>query len=72
MYCTVHSEEDAFKNSVECITGPISRIISTQGMPAVYEALDAHGKEVFKEVRASPPRLSSDALNSSLNFHPMT
>lgn len=46
------SEEDAFKNSVECITGPISRIISTQGMPAVYEALDAKGKEVFKEARA--------------------
>ena len=51
MYCTVHSEEDAFKNSVECITGPISRIISTQGMPAVYEALDAEGKEEFKQVR---------------------
>jgi len=45
------SEEDAFKNSVECITGPISRIISTQGMPAVYEALDAEGKEEFKQVR---------------------
>jgi ketol-acid reductoisomerase len=37
--------EDAFKNSVECITGPISRIVSTQGMPAVYEALDAEGKK---------------------------
>ncbi len=68
MSCTVHSEEDAFKNSVECITGPISRIISTQGMPAVYEALDAHGKEVFKEVRASPSSSSSDALNPFSNF----
>ena len=44
------SEEDAFKNSVECITGPVSRIISTQGMPAVYEALDAEGKKVFERV----------------------
>jgi ketol-acid reductoisomerase len=38
------SPEDAFKNSVECITGPISRTISTQGMPAVYEALDDAGE----------------------------
>ena len=52
---SVRSEEDAFKNSVECITGPISRIISTQGMPAVYEALDAKGKEIFKEVRTARP-----------------
>ena len=46
------SDEDAFKQSVECITGPISRIISSKGMPAVYEALDAQGKETFKQVRA--------------------
>ena len=37
------SPEDAFKNSVECITGPISKMVSTQGMPAVYEALDDAG-----------------------------
>jgi len=43
------SEEDAFKHSVECITGPVSRIISTQGMPAVYEALDAEGKKIFEK-----------------------
>lgn len=42
------SEEEAFVNTVECITGPISKIISTQGMPAVYEALDAEGKKVFE------------------------
>lgn len=40
------SDEDAFKRSVESITGPISRIISTQGMPAVYAALDDAGKKV--------------------------
>ena len=35
---------------MECITGPISRIISSKGMPAVYEALDTQGKETFKQV----------------------
>jgi len=40
------SDEDAFRRSVEAITGPISRTISTQGMPAVYNALDAAGKKV--------------------------
>ena len=45
------SEEEAYKQTVECITGPISKLISTKGMPAVYEALDDHGKEIFKKVR---------------------
>jgi hypothetical protein len=40
------SDEDAFKRSVESITGPISRTISTKGMPAVYNSLDAQGKKV--------------------------
>ncbi len=44
------SEEEAFKNSVESITGPITRIISREGMPAVYEALDAEGKKTFEKV----------------------
>ena len=44
------SEEDAFKNSVECITGPISKTVSTKGMLAVYEALDEEGKGIFKKV----------------------
>lgn len=43
------SEEEAFKQSVESITGPISRIISTEGMPAVYDRLDAEGKKVFEQ-----------------------
>lgn len=43
------SDEEAFERTVECITGPISRIISTQGMPAVYESLDAAGKKVFEQ-----------------------
>ncbi|KAK9903445.1 hypothetical protein WJX75_005886 [Coccomyxa subellipsoidea] len=43
------SEEEAFRNSVESITGPITRIISREGMPAVYEALDAAGKKEFEK-----------------------
>ena len=44
------SEEEAFKNSVESITGPISRIISREGMPGVYNALDEAGKIEFGKV----------------------
>jgi ketol-acid reductoisomerase len=43
------SDEEAFKQSVESITGPISKTISTKGMPAVYEQLDQAGKEEFKK-----------------------
>lgn len=41
------SDEEAYINTVECITGPITKIISRGGMPAVYDALDAEGKKVF-------------------------
>ena len=33
------SKEEAFKNTVECITGPITKIISTQGIKAWGAAL---------------------------------
>lgn len=41
--------EDAFKNSVESITGPISRIISTQGMLALYQSLSEADKQTFQQ-----------------------
>mmetsp|Transcript_17228 Transcript_17228/g.20727 ORF Transcript_17228/g.20727 Transcript_17228/m.20727 type:complete len:569 (-) Transcript_17228:348-2054(-) len=41
------SEEDAFKNTVESITGPITKVISTKGIKAVYEGLDEAGKKEF-------------------------
>lgn len=41
------SKEDAFNHSSEAITGPISKIISKQGMMAVYEGLDEDGKAEF-------------------------
>ncbi|KAF5744063.1 hypothetical protein HS088_TW08G00655 [Tripterygium wilfordii] len=42
------SEETAYKNTVECITGNISRTISTQGMLAVYNSLSEEGKRDFE------------------------
>lgn len=45
---------------MESITGPISRIISREGMPGVYNALDDAGKKEFEKV-CSPPCLSSAA-----------
>jgi len=48
------SKEDAFKNTVECITGPITKLISTTGIDSVYKALDAEGqKEFMKAYSAS-------------------
>ncbi|PWA48873.1 ketol-acid reductoisomerase protein [Artemisia annua] len=41
------SEELAYKNTVECITGVISKTISTKGMKAVYESLSEEGKKDF-------------------------
>ncbi|HEX6272266.1 MAG TPA: hypothetical protein VFZ53_04480, partial [Polyangiaceae bacterium] len=47
------SREDAFLNSSESITGPISKTISKQGILAVYEGLDAAGKATFEEAYAA-------------------
>jgi ketol-acid reductoisomerase len=43
------SKEEAFKNTVECITGPITKIISTKGIKAVYEAIPDDQKATFME-----------------------
>ncbi len=42
------SKEQAFLNSAESITGPISKTISKEGIAAVYEKLDAEGKQSFE------------------------
>ncbi|MEW6593338.1 MAG: ketol-acid reductoisomerase [Thermodesulfobacteriota bacterium] len=44
------SEEQAFIDSVENITGPISRTISHHGIKAVYDGLDAEGQKVFEKI----------------------
>ncbi len=43
-----HSKEEAFTNSVESITGPISKMISKNGLVAVYESLNDKDKETFR------------------------
>jgi len=47
------SHEDAFRHSAEAITGPISRIISKQGMLGVYEAIGADGRATFEAAYAA-------------------
>lgn len=42
------SREEAFTLAVESITGPISHMISKQGLLAVYNALDDEGKDLFR------------------------
>ena len=41
------SKEDAFNHSVEAITGPISKMISKQGIRSVFESLDEQDKTTF-------------------------
>ncbi|KAJ6806974.1 ketol-acid reductoisomerase, chloroplastic [Iris pallida] len=41
------SEELAYKNTVECVTGIVSRTISKKGMLSVYNSLSEGGKKEF-------------------------
>mmetsp|Transcript_25254 Transcript_25254/g.63638 ORF Transcript_25254/g.63638 Transcript_25254/m.63638 type:complete len:445 (-) Transcript_25254:661-1995(-) len=54
------SAEDAFRNSVECITGPISRIISREGIPAVYEKFNDEDKAIFRQAYSASFQPSLD------------
>ncbi len=47
------SREDAFRHSAESITGPISKLISKQGIMAVYEAVGADGRATFEAAYAT-------------------
>ncbi|XP_043689058.1 ketol-acid reductoisomerase, chloroplastic-like [Telopea speciosissima] len=42
------TEDLAYKNTVECVTGIISKTISTKGMVAVYNSLSEDGKKEFE------------------------
>ncbi|GAA0157246.1 hypothetical protein LIER_14554 [Lithospermum erythrorhizon] len=42
------SEDLAYKNTVECITGNISKTISTKGMLAVYNSFNGEDKKTFE------------------------
>lgn len=48
--------EEAFRDSVEVITGPISRTISREGLKAVYEKLDDRGKMLFRHTYSAAYR----------------
>jgi len=56
------SEAQAFLDSVENITGPISHTISHQGILAVYEKLDAEGKKVFERIYSHSYKPAFDIL----------
>ncbi|HMQ52773.1 MAG TPA: ketol-acid reductoisomerase [Anaerolineae bacterium] len=45
-----YSQEEAFNHSVESITGPISKMISKQGLMAVYQSLGEKDQELFRRV----------------------
>ena len=47
------SKEDAFRESAESITGPISKTISRNGIKAVYDSLDANGRAEFEKAYAA-------------------
>jgi ketol-acid reductoisomerase len=56
------SEEDAYKNTVESITGVISKTISTKGIYAVYESLSEEGKKEFEAAYSAAFYPSMDVL----------
>ena len=47
------SDEEAFKQSVECITGPLTKIISRDGMIGVYNQFNDADKKIFEEAYAA-------------------
>ncbi|MGE0056365.1 MAG: ketol-acid reductoisomerase [Dehalococcoidia bacterium] len=47
------SREDAFNRSAEAITGPISKMISKNGIRAVYDAVGPDGKTQFEQAYAA-------------------
>lgn len=55
-------EKQAFIDSVENITGPISKTISHQGIIAVYEQLDAAGREIFERAYSHSYKPAFDIL----------
>ncbi|TBV81794.1 MAG: ketol-acid reductoisomerase [Desulfobulbaceae bacterium] len=55
-------EKQAFIDSVETITGPISKTISRRGIWAVYEQLDAKGREIFARAYSNAYKPAFDIL----------
>ena len=57
-----YSSEAAFINSVESITGPITRMISQKGILSVYEFLNKADKETFKKAYCAAYHPMSEIL----------
>ncbi len=55
-------EKEAFKQTVESITGPISKIISKEGMLAVYNRFSGKDKETFEKAYAAAYHPSFEIL----------
>ena len=56
------AEEQAFTDSVENVTGPLSRTISHDGILAVYEQCDAEGKQIFERIYSHSYKPAFDIL----------
>jgi ketol-acid reductoisomerase len=56
------SKPEAFLRSCESITGPISKTISKRGILAVYEGLDAAGKQTFERAYAATYPAAQEVL----------
>jgi ketol-acid reductoisomerase len=56
------SQDQAFIDSVESITGPISKMISRHGILAVYESLGDEDKETFKRAYSAAYPAAFDIL----------
>ena len=56
------SKEEAFKQSVESITGPISQTISKEGILAVYNKLGEADKAVFEKAYSASYKPAIDIL----------
>ncbi|MFN8559454.1 MAG: ketol-acid reductoisomerase [Dehalococcoidia bacterium] len=56
------NQEQAFINSVESITGPISRMISRHGILSVYESFDNDDKETFRRAYSAAYTPAFDIL----------
>ncbi len=47
------SETEAYRHSVDCVTGPISRTVSKEGLIGLYRRLDDSQQEVFDRAYAA-------------------
>merc|ERR1711966_308867 len=56
------SKEEAFINSSESITGNIVKIISTQGIKAVYDGLNDEDKKIFQTAYSASYKPAKEIL----------